>query len=1035
VPKIEASHPPAPDRARSGEPTVARVDMRADAQGEGGITTWPASASAAGRFLGRARELSVLLSTLDLAVCGQGSVVTISGDPGIGKTRIAEELAELAAKRAVPALWGRCSEDPGAPPYWPWVQLIRAHVGSRPVDLLRAEMGASAGYIAEMAPEVVRRIGRVAAVLRPPDAAQARFGLFDALTGFWRRATATEPLLLIFDDLHCADTPSLKLLEFLAKEIGSCHLLIVGTYRSSEISLQHPLSDALGGLGRHARLQRLSLSGISAEESRELALAILGPGLGRDLTAKIHERTEGNPLFLHEMIRYLQEIPEDQQAEAWRRLTERLPDGIRQTIGVRLNKLSTGCMSLLEVAAVAGRHFALDVVTRAVPDFERGELLSALDEAISVRIIEATAEPSRFRFTHALLREVLYEHSALSRRTGLHERIGRAMEERYAQEIGPYLSALAHHFCSSLPGGHAAKAVEMALRAGEYARDHLGFEDAASHFQAALKAMDHEPDACISRRAEVQIKLGRMQSLSGDSVHSLESFRRAVNFAKQAREPELQTRAAIAFEEASWRFPILAPAAIAPLHDALEALGPDDSAQKAGLLSSIARCLLFTGAAGEAFGIARSAIAMARRMRDEPALVEIVFRSLPAYDLRPNDFDERLALTEEAIMLARRVGNRELLLYLVSWHVHNLSESGDMVARSQFLEEMGRLADERRQPLYQYVWRCHHALTAIFEGRFDEAVRIASQAADFARNLPQLDAPDAYSVHMLSLRREQGRLGDVAPILAQFERSSDADSQWRPGLMIVYAELGQLDKARAIYDAFAQERFATVALDGRWLMTLAYLSEMCVLLNDAASAPYLYRALRAYEGFNLVVGHNITTYGPTGRYLGMLASAMQEWTLAEQHFTAAIEMNVRQGSKPWLAHAQYQYAAMLNARGAQGDRSRALDLLESASKIADGLEMKALAARVGALRSAIKPARARAGYPAGLSRREVEVLRLVAQGKSNREIARRLFVSKNTVAKQVGSILAKTDSANRTEAAAFALRHKSLFDIGQNPVG
>ena len=227
-------------------------------------------------FVGRERELSMLHCALDLALSGKGSIVTITGEPGIGKTRIAQILAESAAKRGVQTLWGRCSEDPGAPPYWPWVQLLRAHVQSRNEDLLRAELGTGAGHIAEMVPEIVDRIGRIATTQRPPDPAQARFVLFDALTGFWKRVTATETLLLILDDLHCADTPSLKFLEFLTKEIGSCHLLIAGTYRAYDVSLKHPLSDLLGELGRHARFQRIALPGISAQDSAELMLNILG---------------------------------------------------------------------------------------------------------------------------------------------------------------------------------------------------------------------------------------------------------------------------------------------------------------------------------------------------------------------------------------------------------------------------------------------------------------------------------------------------------------------------------------------------------------------------------------------------------------------------------------------------------------------------------------------------------------------------------------------------------------------------------------
>ena len=994
--------------------------------------------SPADPFVGRERELAQVFSALDLAGRGQGGVVTLSGEPGIGKTRMAQAFAQSASHCGVYTLWGRCSEDPGAPPYWPWVEILRAHVQSRNEDLLRAELADSASYVAEMAPEIVHRVGRVASTPRPPDAAQARFIQFDALTSFWKRVAATETLLFILDDVHCADTPSLKLLEFLAKEIGSSRLLVLATYRTYDVSQNQPLTDVLAELGRHARLQRIALSGMSAHESEELARTVLGSALSPQLAAKIHERTEGNPLFINEMTRYLQEGARtggghDSIATRWDQLASAVPEGIQQIIGARLNKLTADCADVLGVAAVMGRSFSLDVVSLAMPERPREQSLAALDMAVAARIVETATPSPWFRFTHALLCEVLYERTPITRRSGLHERIARAIQVRYAYELTPHLSALSHHYCSSLPDGPADIAVEMALRAGKCAQELLAFEEAAAHYQLALEASFHDQTVSTSRRADLYVKLGKALSHSGDSMRALESLQHAFVAAKQANEPELQARAAIDFEEASWRFAMLSSAALAPLTEALAALGPQDTALKAAALSSLARCLMFVGASEEAYRTAELANSMARRLNDDAALVVTLTRSLAAYDLRPEDFSQRCANTEEGIKLARQTGNREFLLYLVGWHVYNLSESGDMVARSQFLEELGRLAEEQRQPLYQYVFRRFHALTAMFEGRFAEAERIAVHASKYGLNFPELNSADVHAVQMLSVRREQGRLAEVAPVLEHFERDAPPGSQWRPGLMIVYSELGQHDKARVLYESFARENFASVVRDARWVMTISYLSEMCCALGDAAAAAHLYRALLPYEGRNLIVGHKITTYGPAGRYLGMLAATMQQWKQAEHHFTAAIAMNIRQGSKPWLAHTQYHYAAMLNARNAPGDRSRAIELLDQALDIASALNMLTLADRTSSLRDAIKPSRARVEYPAGLSRREVQVLKLVAQGKANHEIAEQLFISKNTVAKQVRSILAKTNCNNRTEAAAFALRNISLFPHATAP--
>jgi DNA-binding NarL/FixJ family response regulator len=318
-------------------------------------------------------------------------------------------------------------------------------------------------------------------------------------------------------------------------------------------------------------------------------------------------------------------------------------------------------------------------------------------------------------------------------------------------------------------------------------------------------------------------------------------------------------------------------------------------------------------------------------------------------------------------------------------------------------------------------------MSALFHGRFAESERLAKAALESGKRMPSLDAAGMYGVQMFSLRREQGRLGELAPLVEHFVRTTPAAGTWRPGLAVIYAELDRRDQARAEFEVLAANGFGGLAHDALWLMCIAYLADVCVFLGDAARAEILYRLLTPYDGRNIVVGAQIVCFGATSRYLGMLAAVASRWADAERHFEQAIEMNGRQNARPWLAHTRHRFAAALLARGRTEDRSRAAGLLDEALEEAQALGMLALAARARALRSQVEPAHAKEAFPAGLSRREVEVLRLVAAGKGNREIAERLFVSPNTVANHVRSILTKTNSANRTEAAAFALR-QALFD-------
>jgi DNA-binding NarL/FixJ family response regulator len=275
------------------------------------------------------------------------------------------------------------------------------------------------------------------------------------------------------------------------------------------------------------------------------------------------------------------------------------------------------------------------------------------------------------------------------------------------------------------------------------------------------------------------------------------------------------------------------------------------------------------------------------------------------------------------------------------------------------------------------------------------------------------------------VRREQGRLAELSPLIEHFVRATPEAVTWRPGLAVVYAEIDHRERARAAFEALAENGFRDVTRDALWLMSLAYLADVCVYLGDARRAAVLYELLLPYDGRNIVVGPNIACYGAATRYLGMLAGVMAQWSQAERHFEAAIAMNARQGASPWLAHSKQRFAAALLAQERDDAHVRAAALLDEACQEAEALGMRALAGRADALRARIRKASSEV-YPAGLTRREVEVLRLVAAGKGNREIAQSLFVSANTVANHVSNILAKTNTANRTEAAAFAQRSALL---------
>jgi DNA-binding CsgD family transcriptional regulator len=980
-------------------------------------------------FVGRERELAALGAAIEHALAGRGRILALAGEPGIGKTRTAQVLARYAETRDVRVLWGRCHEEPGAPPFWAWLQVLRAYIESQDPAALAAVLEGAAGHIAEIVPELVQRVPRLAPMSRSVDPVQARFRLFDAIAGFWMRAAVREPLVLILDNLHWADAPSLRLLEFLAPEITASRLLVLATYRDIALTRAHPLSGTLGELAKQPSFQRLKLGGLSLAETSRFVASATGQAPPAELLATVHGQTEGNPLFVAEMARFLVQegvLGPDARAAARARAhlaPNRIPEGIKEAIGTRLNRLSGACNALLQNAAVIGRRFSLRALARLPDDPGEDTRNAALEEAAAAAVIEVGPEPGAYQFSHALIRETLYDEIPATRRSRLHLQVGAVLEALHGGDPGAVLSALAHHYCAALPGGDAAKAVEYARRAAEHADKLFAYEEAARYYRLALQATEGAGDP--RRRLQLLIALGSAQIKAGENLEAAELLQEAAKSARSLGLAEELARAACAFEEARWRPGLPGHAAVGLLREALSGLGEGDNPLKAEVLSSLTRALIFSGDLEQAMAAHAQAVAMARRLGDTKALYTALVSVLSAR-WQPERFEARMATTLEALRLAQEAGDREVALDAWSWRLFDLMELGDVQLRATEFAGYARLADEIGQPFFQYVGVSSSAMLALFHGRFDESERHAKAALELGKRMPSLDAVGVYGVQMFSLRREQGRLAELAPLVEHFVRATPEAATWRPGLAVIYAELERKDAARAEFEQLAAEGFDELPRDARWLMCIAYLADVCTFLRDRARAEALYRLLQPFDGRNIVVGPNIACYGAAARHLGMLAGVMERWTDAERHFVSALEMNARQDARPWLVHTQHQFATMLLARGRAEDRARAAGLLDEAAAVGQVLGMKALAARCTALRERVQPQSGKDAYPAGLSRREVEVLRLVAAGKGNREIAERLFVSPNTVANHVRSILTKTHTANRTEAAAFALRQALL---------
>jgi DNA-binding CsgD family transcriptional regulator len=973
--------------------------------------------------VGRHREIEALCTALDAACAGGGRLVLLAGEPGIGKTRTALELTTHATNNDARIVWGRCHEEAGAPPYWPWVQILRAMASARDANELSNDLGAGASDIADIVPDIRARLPDLDPPAMLSDPSETRFRLFGSIARFLVNTSRRQAMVLVLDDLHWADVPSLRLLEFLAQEMADSRLLVVGTYRETELSRQHRLSDTLGALTRVPHALRLHLSGLNADDVRRFVASSAGMVPPAWLTSAIHSQTEGNPLFVREVVRFLAQEGHFSGAASAGGAPQaiRLPEGVREVIGRRLNLLPAACNEILATAAVIGREFTLDVLVRASQPRTEETVLEALDEAIAAHIVEETG-PGLYQFTHALVRITLYDELRTGLRRRLHHTVGEAIEAVHRRDLEPILADLAHHFRASGLGRDVERAIGYSTRAAQSADAAVAFEDAINLIQNALDMLDTLSDDDPERRCGLLLLLGDAQRKANDFPQALETLRAAADIARSRRMHVALADAAFIYADITWRDTThMDQRSGAFLEEALDGLPETETGLRIRLMGSLARDRLHTGRVDESKALATQAIAMARSLGD-PAALATSLAGMADFPWYPHETVQLLAEVREMAEMGERANLLEVALRGHFRRVSLLLELGDMRESVAATETIGRLNARLRQPFFT-VWELGlKATMALMRGALDEAEQLILQSVRIQLPL-KTQITDPVSLLIFTLRREQGRLRELGPMVAMFVRQNTGISTWRPGLALLYVELGDLEAARAVFADLATDDFESLPRDGRWATCIMYLAEVCAALADTASASVLYRFLLPWEGRNIVMGGGTGFWGSSDRFLGLLATVGGRWRDAERHFVEALAMNERVGALAPLAHTHCDFADMFLRRGYPGDMVRASMHLDEAEARAATLGLIALEGKVAASRKRLTNPAAKAAVRDNLTVRELEVLRLLAIGRGNADIGLVLEIGQSTVATHVHNILVKTGCANRTEAAAYAVRH------------
>lgn len=710
-------------------------------------------------FVGRSQELAQLGKALDSARQGRGRVLLLAGSGGMGKTRLVQEMAARAEQEGVSVLWGRCLEEPGAPPYWPWRQLLRSYLrASGDPDPART-FGAGLADIASIVPELGELL--VVAPLsdtRAVDTAEARFRLFDAVAAFWRRAAQRVPQVLIFEDLHWADATSLRLFAFMAAELEESAVLAIGTYRDTELSRQHPLFETLAELGRSSAFSRIELGGLSACETEALiAAAAGGVPPSAQLVNAIHARTEGHPLFLEEILRFMLESrglhPADPAFDD-SRLLHRIPAGVREVIGKRLNRLSVQAGGLLAIASCIGRSFEPELLAQLDTDRSEDEVLVALEEALAVQLIEPVPHSRQFRFSHALVRECIYDEMLGLRRSRLHLRIGELLERRFGENDDPsVLAQLAYHFSEAGPGDAALKALAYAKQSAQRAAELLAFEEAARLYQLALALQRQHFAKDTAAQCTLLLDLGGVELNLGAAEQARSAYQAAADLARAEGLVLLFAQAAVGFERSNAAAARSGETAVALLLEAI-ALHRSEDAVRVELLAHLCRAYVYCDRVQDFKEAHRRAVALARKIGDAGAL-RLALAAFASAVYWPDLLQERLAAAREAWGLAEDLSQPGFVVELLPYYLIDLLHVGDMPALARLRAQGMRLTERTGWLHYQSICRCVEAVVAINEGRFADAEAWAAQALETGRRVAEALAVGVYGTQMFCLRREQ----------------------------------------------------------------------------------------------------------------------------------------------------------------------------------------------------------------------------------------------------------------------------------------
>jgi class 3 adenylate cyclase len=859
-------------------------------------------------------------------------VLLISGEAGVGKTALVAEAARAALEDGACVLFGHCEEDL-ATPYQLFAEALSHYVTHATEDRLRAHVEEHGANLGRLVPALSRRFPELPAS-RATDPETERFLLFAAVVRLLVQASEDQPIVLVFEDLQWADKGSLLLLQHLIASEQDMRVLIIATYRDSELSRTHPLVETLAALHRQSGVSRIELTGLDDVGVLSLMEAAAGQPMddaGVTLAHAVHSETDGNPFFVSEVLRHLSEIGAIYQDPTGRWTAEgppeqiALPESVRVVIGARVGRLGPAAEQVLSVAAVIGRDFDFEVLARATTVSEEA-LLDILDAAAGIALVRELANaPGRYIFAHALIQHTLYEDLGPTRRARAHRQVAEALEELCGERPGARIGELARHWFSAMQPVDLTKAIAYSRQAADAALKSLAPDDALRYYSQALDLCDRAGELDEKLELDLRIGLGTAQRQTGDPTFRdtlLDAARQLIDFG----DTDQLIAATLANDRGTFStVDTIDKEKVEVLEFALARL-PAERPERALLLAILCSELTIGSPLDRRKDLADEAIAVAERSGDDVTMVRVLNHvSLPL--AVPSLLEWSVDRTADALVRAQRIGDPLLLCSAASGRRFTAACSGDIVEMDRCFEIKAPLVQQLNQPFLTWVHTIQRATRALIAGDTDEAEQWATEALQVGIDSGQPDAAVIFGAQFIMVSLWRGTLGDLIPMIGQAIDDNAGLPVFVAALTLAHSEADHVEESRHLLEGFARTGF-DLPLDPTWLTGMIAYADAAVEFGEPEFAGPMLELLSPFAEQWLYT--DVATSGPISRTLGGLATVLRRYSEAESHFSHSVTASHRTGAKFFTARSELSWGRMLLARADSGDPETARKLLMSA---------------------------------------------------------------------------------------------------------